>query len=112
MGGDPHAYDEWLDMSEPRSWRDGIKRYGSLADGHHHVLTKQGFVNVQPPYRAFDMLIVTGVCRIDGHEPWDARGGRELVAFVSDDCTEWYFGHGGLTRLRERGPVVHAMRMS
>ena len=103
-------YGPWMAMTEPESWRDGLRKARSLAEGHAILLTRTGLVRHDPPWGPGDFVVVRGATHLDGHEPWDAAGGRELVLFSDDACQLWYHGTNGAQRVAAHGPVVAVWR--
>ena len=108
--GRPSPYEPWMQMTEPESWRDGIRQAGSLAEGHAILLTRTGLTLHDGPPGPGDFVVVRGATHLDGHEPWDGEGGRELVLFADDSCGLWYHGRHGMQRVRAHGPVVAVWR--
>lgn len=108
--GRPSPYGPWLAMTEPESWRDGLRRFGSLAEGHARQLASVGMVRHDGPPGPGDFVVARGATHLAGHEPWDGEAGRELVLFADDACQLWYHGHRGAQRVAAHGPVVAVWR--
>ena len=106
LTGRETPYGPWMAMTEPEAWRDGIRRFGSLAAGHAAQLAGAGLRRHDGPPGPGDLVVVRGATHIDGHEPWDGSQGRELVLFADDASALWYHGRAGVQRVTRHGPIV------
>ena len=86
-------YTEWLEMTEPEAWKTALKRNGSFLATHRPLLLKAGLIEASVPVQPGDIVVADCTVTLPTKETWDGSNGRELLVFIDESFTYWYWGY-------------------